>query len=130
MILITSPSKPFEFTAKLQPRRKNMIKAYAKEIDDLYAAVETSAQTDLKPPAEWTAASTLEFVRSVVETTMRKSIPDDSDIFQSGCDRYFIVINPSYRCSYLDQLAGYLDPQHHPARRSQHGQQGSRETTT
>ncbi|KAI0739441.1 acetyl-CoA synthetase-like protein [Daedaleopsis nitida] len=86
MILVTSPSKPFEFTAKNQPRRNFILQQYHDEIEALYKAVESSAQGDLVPPSTWDPASTLVFVRAVVEGTLRRAIADDADIFRSGGD--------------------------------------------
>ena len=39
MILVTSPSKPFEFTEKRQPRRNIILKAYQDEIEAIYKEV-------------------------------------------------------------------------------------------
>ena len=88
MILVASPSKPFQFNVKGLPRRKIILDEYHEEIEALYQEVENSAQNDLKPPEEWDEENTRAFVRAVVEHTLRRSITDDADIFRNGGDRY------------------------------------------
>ena len=87
MILITHPSKPLQFNVKGLPRRGVILTEYRHEIEDLYKAVESSAESDVPPPAAWDAESTLAYVRAVVESTLQRPIPDDADIFRSGGDR-------------------------------------------
>ncbi len=87
MILVASPSKPFQFTVKRQPRRHFIVQEYHDEIERLYKEVETSAQSELQPPAEWNQEGTLAFVRAVVTNTLRRKVSDDADIFRSGGDR-------------------------------------------
>jgi hypothetical protein len=99
MILITSLSKPFEYTAKNTPRRLTAIAAYAKEIDDAYRAVDetTRGDTNISAPEEWTFLSTLSYVRAVVRNVMQKEkLSDDMDIFQFGCDRYVLCVCRPY----------------------------------
>ncbi|TBU23410.1 acetyl-CoA synthetase-like protein [Dichomitus squalens] len=86
MILVTHPSKPFEHNAKGLPRRGVILKEYADEIEALYKEVENSAQSEFAPPAVWDPASTLAFVRTVVQSTLRRAIADDADIFRNGGD--------------------------------------------
>ena len=86
MILVTHPSKPFQFNAKSLPRRGIILKEYAEEIEALYKAVESSAQSEFAPPTTWDSASTLAFVRTIVQTTLRRAIADDADIFRNGGD--------------------------------------------
>ena len=88
MILVTHPSKPFQFNAKSLPRRGIILKEYAEEIEALYKAVESSAQSEFAPPATWDSASTLAFVRTIVQSTLRRAIADDADIFRNGGDRW------------------------------------------
>src|SRR5882762_11679531 len=88
MIIVKSPDKPFEYTAKGTPRRQVCLKIYEAEIDAVYAAVEDSSQTELTPPGEWNAQTTLEFVVTVVEKVMKHKLGTEDDIFQNGCDRY------------------------------------------
>ncbi|KAI0067832.1 acetyl-CoA synthetase-like protein [Artomyces pyxidatus] len=86
MILPSSPSKPFSYTAKGTPRRHVIIKAYKREIDALYNAVEQSSQAAVEPPSSWTRGETITFMRSTVERVIRRNLPDDADLFQEGCD--------------------------------------------
>ena len=48
MIIVSSPSKPFTYTAKSTPRRSAIINEYKPDIDALYATVEDHPGT---PPA-------------------------------------------------------------------------------
>ena len=87
MILVTSPSKPFTYTVKGSPRRSFILEDYHEEIEALYKEVETSSQSEFTPPSVWDNEDTLAFVRTVVENTLRRPIPDDADIFRNGGDR-------------------------------------------
>ncbi|RPD77018.1 acetyl-CoA synthetase-like protein [Lentinus tigrinus ALCF2SS1-7] len=73
MILVTSPSKPFEFTVKGQPRRHIILREYHDEVEALYKEVENSTQSDFTPPAVWDEDNTLSFVRTVA-TYIRNTI--------------------------------------------------------
>jgi hypothetical protein len=88
MILVSSPSKPFTYTAKGTPRRHAIIKEYSPEIDALYATVDESMQADISPPSGWSREETIEFTRAVVTRSLKQSIADTQDLFQCGCDRY------------------------------------------
>lgn len=87
MILVEKPSKPFQYTAKSTVRRQLVLSEYQTEIDELYRTVEASAQEIVAPPAEWTAESSLVFVRELVGKVLNKTVGDDADVFQHGCDR-------------------------------------------
>ena len=93
MILVTSPNKPFKFNTKGLPRRSIMETEYHDEIEALYKEVEDSARSDVPPPTTWDPASTLAYVRAVVESTLQKTIPDDADIFRNGGDRCRILFS-------------------------------------
>ncbi|TCD65683.1 putative NRPS-like protein biosynthetic cluster [Steccherinum ochraceum] len=87
MILVTSPSKPFTYTAKNTIRRQAIIKAYESEIEALYAAAAETAQAeDLSPPQSWDVASATAFVRLVVTRVVKGALTDEDDLFQKGCD--------------------------------------------
>lgn len=86
MILVEKPSKPFQYTAKSTVRRQLVLSEYQTEIDELYRTVEASAQEIVAPPAEWTAESSLVFVRELVGKVLNKTVGDDADVFQHGCD--------------------------------------------
>ena len=57
MITVSTPEKPFTYTAKNTPRRHAIIREYEPEIDALYAAVDESTQADIEPPHSWNFAS-------------------------------------------------------------------------
>lgn len=86
MIVVSSPSKPFELTSKGTPRRHIIIKNYEPEIQALYDAVKDSSQTDIPAPPEWDRRSVQNFTREVVQKVMDMDLPDDADFFQQGCD--------------------------------------------
>jgi hypothetical protein len=87
MILVTSPAKPFSFTAKGTMRRQAIVKDYEPEIEALYKSIEESSQGEITAPTEWSTESTLEFMRKTVQTVLNNSVKDDDDFFQYGCDR-------------------------------------------
>ena len=87
MILVSIPSKPFTYTAKLTARRQTIIKDYAEEIESLYASVDESTQPDFLPPPSWDMPHALQFVRTVVNAVLNETLDDDDDMFQCGCDR-------------------------------------------
>ena len=87
MIIVKSPDKPFEYTAKGTPRRQVCLRLYEAEIEAVYAAVENSSQTELTPPSEWNSQTTLEFVVTIVEKVMKRKLGTEDDIFHNGCDR-------------------------------------------
>ena len=86
MILVTHPDKPFQFNAKALPRRGVILKEYNDAIEALYKEVESSIQSEFAPPAVWDEASTLDFVRTVVQNTLGRPLADDADIFRNGGD--------------------------------------------
>ncbi|KAI0040339.1 acetyl-CoA synthetase-like protein [Auriscalpium vulgare] len=86
MIIVSSPSKPFEYTVKGTPRRPVVIKNYEEEINAHYEALKDMSQTDLVPPSSWDKRTTLQFVRLVAARVLRATVGDDVDLFQNGCD--------------------------------------------
>lgn len=86
MILVTSPSKPMQFTAKGTPRRQFMIQEYAEEIDEMYEAVALSSQLHLPPAAEWTEEACVDLARRVVNGVLATDLGDTDDLFEQGCD--------------------------------------------
>ncbi|RDX49617.1 acetyl-CoA synthetase-like protein [Lentinus brumalis] len=87
MIMVTTPNKPLEYTAKGTPRRQVCIAAYADEIDALYKRVEESSQIDLPPPRDWAPETVHQYIGDVVRKVMENNdIKDDDDLFQQGCD--------------------------------------------
>ena len=115
MIIVASPSKPFQFTAKAQPRRKIIMEEYRDEIEALYKEVEKSSRSEFAAPAIWDAANTLCFVRAVVHSTLHRELADDADIFRNGGDRSVSVSVDALRAAHMrGQLASHLDTQHDP----------------
>ncbi len=88
MILVATPDKPFTYNLKGYPRRKTLEKLYSEEIDELYAEIESSAQSDIPSPSTWDAESIRHFLRAVVESTLHQPLDDEEDFFRHGCDRY------------------------------------------
>ncbi|KLO12645.1 acetyl-CoA synthetase-like protein [Schizopora paradoxa] len=86
MILVSKPSKPFTYTAKNTARRQAIINTYDTEINELYKEVEETSQPDADIPLDWTTESTILFVRSIVVSVLRRTLGDDDDLFQMGCD--------------------------------------------
>lgn len=94
MILVTSPTKPFTYTAKGTPRRHAVINEYAEEIDTLYHSLGT-APSDVPAPTTWDESSTRDFIHALVRTVLKREIHDDADIFRYGCDRSDLAKVPS-----------------------------------
>ncbi|KAF9649184.1 acetyl-CoA synthetase-like protein [Thelephora ganbajun] len=86
MILVSSPKKPFDLTAKLTVRRQIVTTEYESEIDALYEAVNEAAQVVKYFPNEWTEQTSLEFARNVVGSVLKVPVKDGDDIFQNTCD--------------------------------------------
>ena len=87
MIVVSRPSKPFEYTAKGTARRQGTINMYDEEIKAAYAAVEDSSVQGVDPPANWDKDGATEFVRNVVGKVLPYEVGDDDDFFQIGADR-------------------------------------------
>lgn len=90
MIIVTTPSKPFQYTPKGTPRRSANLAEYADEISAVYTATETAAQPSRAPPPSWELADTVAYVRDVVNATLKHPIGDEEDFFQHGMDRYVV----------------------------------------
>ncbi|KAI0091717.1 hypothetical protein BDY19DRAFT_904330 [Irpex rosettiformis] len=86
MIIVSTPNKPFAYTAKNTPRRQSIIDDYDSEIDALYSEVEQTAQADVKPPSIWDLAHVTPFVREVIQSVLTRTVEDTDDIFVKGCD--------------------------------------------
>lgn len=92
MIIVSSASKPFTFTAKNSVRRQAIIREYDEEIKALYTAVDETGRADIPSPIVWDLSGSLVFVRAVVHKVMKKEVSDEGDLFQHGCDRSVIDI--------------------------------------
>jgi hypothetical protein len=88
MIIVSSPSKPFTYTAKVTARRQAIINDYETEIDALYSCVVEASQLETTVPDEWTSTKTANFVRKTVLQILRREVPNDANILQHGCDRF------------------------------------------
>ncbi|THU84226.1 acetyl-CoA synthetase-like protein [Dendrothele bispora CBS 962.96] len=87
MILVTSPSKPFTYTAKNTTRNNAIVKEYASEIEAIYNSLEESTQSNIPAPAQWDLESSTVFVRTVVKKVLAiEDIEDEEDVFQRGGD--------------------------------------------
>ena len=86
MILVTSPKKPMELTAKGTARRNVCLAHYEDEIEAIYSAAD-SPEDGLQRPAIWTPESTLEFVRAIVEVALERKVEENAELFSIGCDR-------------------------------------------
>ncbi|KAK0212031.1 NRPS-like enzyme [Armillaria fumosa] len=88
MILVTNPSKPFEFTAKGTLRRGDTLKVYEIEIDEIYNVVDAvySPVPDTTFLQNPTLESVIDIVRDIVKGTFEKNVGDDDDIFVLGGD--------------------------------------------
>lgn len=86
MILVASPDKPFEFTAKESLRRGAILKAYEQEIEDIYNAIEAvSPNVPIPPILTLKTAKTV--VRDIVKGALQQdTVGDDDDIFSVGGD--------------------------------------------
>ncbi|PSR72124.1 hypothetical protein PHLCEN_2v12004 [Hermanssonia centrifuga] len=84
-IILSTGEKPFTYTAKGTARRQVVIDDYAREIEALYNAT-TTGRSEVVAPSDWSDGQTLNFVREVVKTALRRDVEDEVDIFQYGCD--------------------------------------------
>lgn len=86
MILVSSPTKPFTYTAKGTARRHAVINGYAEEIDTLYRSLGT-VPSDVPAPTTWDEGNVRDFVHALVKNVLKRDIEDRADIFRYGCDR-------------------------------------------
>ncbi len=94
MILVTNPSKPFEFTAKGTLRRGDTLKMYEMEINEIYNIVDAvySPAPDTTFPQNPTIEWITDIVRDIVKGTFQENVSDDDDIFSLGGDRYAQIL--------------------------------------
>lgn len=88
MIIVTDPSKPFEYTPKGNPRRHVSVALYEDEINNVYATVTAQGSSGPPPPATWNETSAMEYVRTLVGQVLKNKVGDEDDLFEFGCDRY------------------------------------------
>ena len=113
MITVSSPEKPFTYTAKGTTRRQTIIADYAQEIDALYTSAKEKASAEIQLPSSWDYEGILMFMRQLVYSVLNRHIQDDDDMFQYGCDRY-VVSSPNALTNLLKatlsvcRLRGYV----------------------
>lgn len=89
MIVLATPSRSFQVTAKGTPRRQAILEDYAQDIDAAYVAFNRAAA--LAGPqvhGKISVDDALEIVRQQVHTNVRPSISDNENLFDAGADRY------------------------------------------
>ncbi|KAI0051407.1 acetyl-CoA synthetase-like protein [Auriscalpium vulgare] len=87
MILVTTPGKDLPRTDKGSVKRKMAIDLYAKEIDDLYLAVDSLASSNQAPlPSTLDVPSLTPFFQAIIEEAMGRPISADDDVFSHGMD--------------------------------------------
>ncbi|KAL0566769.1 hypothetical protein V5O48_015232 [Marasmius crinis-equi] len=101
MVMVSSPSKPFTYTEKGTLRRKEILKAYASEIDTLYSELDEGVGIEISFPADATYDNIVTFVQAVLHT-IPLNVPEDEDVFRYGCTslqatRIEIIIRSSLR---------------------------------
>jgi hypothetical protein len=120
MVLVAPSSKPFDLTAKGTPRRGFVLASYEKEIEQAYEAVKESSQSDVTAPSHWGSDEVLEYIRNVIQKTLREAVGDDADLFQHGCDRCDDLIHTLnthlWRLTLIWKLTSDVDPEHDSAR--------------
>ncbi len=97
MILVTNPSKPFEFTAKGTLRRGDTLKVYEMEIDEIYNVVDAiySPVSDISFPQTPTIKWVTNIVRDIAKGTFQQNGGDNDDIFILDGDRYARILTYS-----------------------------------
>ena len=88
MILVSSPSKPFQFTPKGTARRQAILSDYAVEIERGYKAIEEPSVTEIPIPTSYSMQECLVFVRKTTSEVFSTQLGDNDDFFQHGCNRY------------------------------------------
>jgi len=88
MILVSSPSKPFQYTPKGTARRQAILNDYADEIERGYKAIEEPSVTEIPIPTSYSMQECLVFVRKTIGEVFATHFGDDDDFFQHGCNRY------------------------------------------
>jgi hypothetical protein len=89
MIVLATPSRPFQVTAKGTPRRQAILEDYAQDIDTAYVAFDrAAAPTSAQVHREISVNDALEIVRGHVHTNVGPNIFDHDNIFDAGADRY------------------------------------------
>ncbi|KAJ7457190.1 hypothetical protein B0H11DRAFT_2243454 [Mycena galericulata] len=106
MIVLATPSRPFQETAKGTPRRHAILEDYAQDIDAAYAAFDNSV-TSAVPQAggEISMQDALEIVRGHVRVNVGPSISDHENLFDAGADS---LLAARIRSGIMHALGGRL----------------------
>ncbi|KAF7348965.1 NRPS-like enzyme [Mycena venus] len=87
MIVLATPSRPFQVSAKGTPRRQAILEDYAQEIDAAYVAFNrVAAPAGPQVHGKFSINDALEIVRGQVHTNVRPSISDNENLFDAGAD--------------------------------------------
>ncbi|KAJ7216008.1 hypothetical protein GGX14DRAFT_442668 [Mycena pura] len=87
MIVLATPSRPFQVTAKGTPRRQAILEDYAEDIDAAYAAFNrVPAPAGPRVHGSISINDALEIVRGQVHINIRPSISDSENLFDAGAD--------------------------------------------
>ncbi|KAI0087636.1 hypothetical protein BDY19DRAFT_994946 [Irpex rosettiformis] len=88
LILLESPSKPFQLTDKRTVKKKATLDLYREEIEQAYQTVEQGqlGSNNIIAPVFSDITSVTAFIRTLVSTSLGRNIGDDDDFFNSGLD--------------------------------------------
>ncbi|KAF7349900.1 Acetyl-CoA synthetase-like protein [Mycena venus] len=87
MIVLATPSRPFQMTTKGTPRRQAILEDYAHDIDAAYVASNrAAAPAGLQMHGNFSINDALEIVRGQVHTNVGPSISDNENLFDAGAD--------------------------------------------
>ncbi|KAJ7485841.1 hypothetical protein FB451DRAFT_1554646 [Mycena latifolia] len=107
MIVLGTPSRPFQITAKGTLRRQAILEDYAQQIDAAYAAFGNHAAPSADPQArgEVSMDDALEIVRGQVRANVGPSISDHVNLFDAGADS---LLAARIRQGIVRALGGHL----------------------
>ncbi|KAJ6628492.1 hypothetical protein B0H10DRAFT_2209402 [Mycena sp. CBHHK59/15] len=107
MIVLATPSRPFQVTAKGTPRRQAILEDYAQDIESAYAAFDNSAAPSavLRERGEISMHDALEIVRGHVRANVGPSISDHENLFDAGADS---LLTARIRRGIMHALGGRL----------------------
>ncbi|ESK84561.1 nonribosomal peptide synthetase [Moniliophthora roreri MCA 2997] len=93
MIIITSSDRPLPRTPKDTVIRKQALKVYEQDIDELYETIESNVTgpsgTPIEPPSSWSVSALIEWIINQAQDITSKTEPPltkDTDLFESGFD--------------------------------------------
>ncbi|KAK7017974.1 hypothetical protein VNI00_018486 [Paramarasmius palmivorus] len=93
MIITTSPDRPLPRTPKDTLIRKQALKVYEQDIDELYETIESNANgpsgATIEPPSSWSISALAEWIITQAQDITSKSEPgltSETDLFDRGFD--------------------------------------------